>query len=439
VTQQPEPRSVVGAPAGAGPVQAPSKSEEVPPKPIDLKAHLIKATVLRMGARNALDKLWCEGNVFVHQDPASEEDKGVDIEGDTLDMTRKELGNLLIVTGDLAKLHLNKIQIIGPEVKIDQGTNNAWVDGRGGMQMESNANFRGEKIAKPVPLKVYWSKAMHFNGQIAEFYGGVQAEQEQSRLLCQSLQVCLDRTVSFKEGEKGGQPPKVKNMVCDTNVQVEDTTYEGDQLRKYQKIECPELSVNNEEEIVNASGWGIVRIMQPSSETPDLAQPPPEKSKAKPGAAPKEDPLKVTRVKYSDRMWADNKQHLINFSGNVEVYNLESDNPDVEINPNKLPPGCLYIKSNALQLFGVKNSQEMQATGRVFVQSQEFYARAEKVNYIEKDQKVIFEGAPGGMAQLYQFQGVGKEYKELQGKKIIYLRKTGDFRIENGNIIQGQQ
>src|SRR5207253_586331 len=61
------------------PIDAPAK----PQKPIDLSAHLVVADVIRTAGKNDLKHLRTEGKVRVLQEPATPDDKGVDIRGDT--------------------------------------------------------------------------------------------------------------------------------------------------------------------------------------------------------------------------------------------------------------------------------------------------------------------------------------------------------------------
>src|SRR5207245_2012317 len=109
-------------------------------------------------------------------------EKGVDITGDTLQMTHFPDGNYLVVTGDLARLETDKLIIMGPEVNIDQTKNTAWVNGIGAMTMDSNTGFQGEKLNRTVPLTIHWNKSMYFNGKFAEFHGNIQADQENARM-----------------------------------------------------------------------------------------------------------------------------------------------------------------------------------------------------------------------------------------------------------------
>src|SRR5262249_1962943 len=145
-------------PVAAGPTTATQPKGEKPAAkethPMDLEARLIEVHVLRAGARSELHRLISEGGVHVRQEPETPEDRGIDIRGERLQLTRKPEGNVLVVTDehDLAQLRLNKLYIVGPVVNINQAENKAFVNGDGLMEMESNMNFQGGKLDKTVPM-----------------------------------------------------------------------------------------------------------------------------------------------------------------------------------------------------------------------------------------------------------------------------------------------
>src|SRR5258707_9837993 len=116
------------------------------------------------------------------------------------------------------------------------------------MLMDNNTDFQGNKLKRTAQLQVYWKEHMFFDGRRAEFTGDIQACQEESRLACQSLQVSLDRRVSLKEGDKGADPAKVKDVLCDKSVRAEEEIKAPDgKLIRKQRIETPtSLHLDNE-------------------------------------------------------------------------------------------------------------------------------------------------------------------------------------------------
>ncbi len=240
-----------GKPAGAGGTAVsgpnlPPADNRPPPRPFDLTARSVEAKILRSEIKSTIDELWCEGTVAIKQEPDKAEEQGTDIRGDTVKMTARGPDlYYLVVTGDLGKLQTDKITIWGPEINIDQSSNKAWVYGDGIMRMVSAANFQGDKLDKPVPLNVSWQKSMLFNGSSAEFIGDVQGTQEKARLACQRMHVFFDRTISLKEGNKSEEPAKVRELVCDHDVRVDDAIYEGETLKTVRKIRGPGLHMTS--------------------------------------------------------------------------------------------------------------------------------------------------------------------------------------------------
>lgn len=426
---------VTGKPAVPAPA-APESSAK-PKNPIDLKARSVEAHVIRMTGRNELDKLWCEGDVRVVQKPANPQDKGVDITGETLQLVHFPEGHVLTVTGDLARVELDKLTIEGPEVNIDQKDNKAWVVGQGFMRMPSDTSLQGgEKKSEPVDLIVHWDRDMFFNGNTAVFHGGIQAEQENARLLCQELQVFLDRYVSLKQSEKNGPPAKVKKLVCDKSVRIEDTKFklDGRSVAAYQRIESPVLSLDNEENVVYAPGPGIVRIMQPGAVNEGRPGPRPT---AEPGA----EEMKVTRIQYFGHMFANNNTRTAIFRDKVEVVHLPGSDPNISVNVDNLPAGAMYLRCNQLKVYsrreaGGKSNQEMEAHGKASVEAQEFRGRADIIKYDESKDLVVFEATEGNQATLYRIVRRGAPPEEIKAKKIFYWRHNNTFKIDGGSSIK---
>ncbi len=452
-------------PGGLPAVAGPAKPAE-PPRPIDLSARSVEARVLRAGDRNVLDGLWCQGAVRVKQAPAKSDEKGVDIEGAELQMNAHPEGNVLVVRGDseqqeLAQLRMDKIYIVGPEVNIDQAVNKVWVNGAGVMQMESKTNFQGNELEKPVPLEVHWSKSMLFDGNYAEFHGSIQAEQENAHLACQRLEVHFDRAISLKEGARGDQPPaRVRYLVCDRSVRVDEETKVGDKVVKYQSLTGTWVTMRalepdddappapavpgkpaaapNAGNEVQASGPGTVRILQaggtdapaPAARAPAPAVPA--------GGKPAEE-TKLTYVSFEARMYANSRKNKAVFYENVRVLNFPCDNPLVPIDFDtfleQMPAGGMYLRCDQMEVLnrpvtGGKGQQEMTATGHVVVQSKDFTGNAAKVTYNEEKDQIIFEGKDGGSATLYKAEGKGADWKKIEGKKITYIRKTGEYKVD---------
>jgi len=467
-------------PPGPRPGAAPApKAEE--PRPIDLSARSVEVDVLRGETKNTLEKLWTEGNVHVHQAPANPGEQGVDITGETLNILCHPDGNLMIVTGnekDFARLRMDQIFVMGPQIQIDQARNEAEVKGAGAMIVSSKTTLSGQPLERSVPLTIQWEKSMFLQGRYAEFSGNIQATQEPEQepapgqphdkgwMACNVLHVNFDRPVSLKEGNKGDKSPQVEKLLCEDKSRVEERAYEGKKLMKYQRLEAPYIQFealeqegpeearkanpNNPGHRVYASTGGKLIFVQRGGADP-LAPANPDPGAAPgatkpPGAAKPADPdqLKLTRVDFGGTMYANSKTNAASFRRNVRVIHLPVDDPladiDIDVTLAKLPEGAMYLSCNQLNVFTRqekgKNYQEMHASEQAVVQSREFWGRAASIHFDESKDQVIFDGGPGGTATLYKAKQQGGQWDKIIGRKIIYNRKTGEFNGDGVQLIE---
>jgi hypothetical protein len=349
---------------------------------------------------------------------------------------------------------------MGPTVNIDQTTNEVAVYGPGIMQMPSEANFDGSKLARPVDLTISWEERMLFDGQDAQFWGRITAEQDTGHLACQYLRAVMDRKVSFREGEREKQHAKVQKLLCDKKVWIEDVKRDGRRLVAYKRMECQELNVDNDAESddtrINAKGPGKVRIFQsgskdehrPGANRAPQTQPPPSNVSRKPNGPPpaKTEEFKLTQVIYPDSMTGNNKRGIATFYGGphgiVVVYHLPTDDPDLKIREDRLPSGGLYLTCKRLEVLSQKfpdgtSKQVMWAYDNTYVEGenfegQTFSGHADIIKYDESKEIVIFEAKEGNLATLYQQKVVGGNPEKITGRKITYNRITGEFNIEGG-------
>ena len=336
----PAPSSPGARPNPASPAKP--NQDAKPPRPMDLKAHRIIAFVIRSeknrdknAQKNDLDHLWTEGNVHVFQEASGPNAKdGVDIQGDTLRMDRKLGGKELTVTGDMARLKMDTLDIHGPEIHIDQAANTAEVFGDGWMQMETTKDFQGADLAKPVPMEIYWKNSMNFFGEFVEFHGGIQGVQDSSKpacvtnsiLGCETLIVTFDHPVSLQEGSKRGESPHPKVITCTDKVKVEEKAVnpaQSGKLISIRQLECAELRMNNdvekdknnekkeEENRIQTSGPGWVRMLQAGGGEPGFNLSGAEDAaKPRPANNSRAEEWNLTMIRYATRMKANKiKRH----------------------------------------------------------------------------------------------------------------------------------
>jgi lipopolysaccharide export system protein LptA len=434
--QPPEPP---GNPAKAEPARA--------KKPMNLKGRTVVAYITRLGQKNELRELITQGDVHVHQE-GDEKDKDVDIKGEKLNLLRYPQGDLLLVFGDSrnpARLQLRELFLVGPQVTINQKENTAEVEGVGAMSMPSKTTFDDGKPAKPgTKLTVHWNKHMFFDGRDATFHGGVSASQDEARMRCSTLDVSLDKTVSFKEGQKAADSAKVEKMVCFKEVDVRNKTFDKEgKLIKSHRLVATEVSVDNQQGPVTASGPGVVYILQKGPVDDGLSGP---DSKRPAGAPAKEGPpaeeMKLTRVSFRGNMKTNHKSNdrITTFFQEVEVFHIPADTLDAKVDIDKLPPGGLYLNCDRLKVYSrpAKEgtaSQEMEADGHAKFQTPEFSGNADIVKYNDREDQVMFLGRDGRQATIYNAKIRGVSPRMINGSRIIYNRKTKALQVDGASSI----
>ncbi len=170
-----------------------------------------------------------------------------------------------------------------------------------------------------------------------------------------------------------------------------------------------------------------------------------------------EDAMKLTYVSFGKTMYANSKTNTAIFMENVRVLNMPCEDPKIEIDldtllvelsKGTLPSGTMYIKSDRLEVLNrpqivkapdgtvtQKAQNEMLAKGRVLVQGQDFYGRADKVTFNEAKDQIVFEGGDDSMAMLFRKQTPNSPPQPIKAKRITYYRNTGGYSINGGREI----
>jgi hypothetical protein len=108
------------------------------------------------------------------------------------------------------EVHQEDTSLLGPEVKLDQVHNSAFVKGRGALTMPTNSDLSGSELSQPEVVVIHWRDQMDFRGasRFAKFEGKVSARQGESWVLCNTMDVTFDRPVYFNQSQKKSNPPK---------------------------------------------------------------------------------------------------------------------------------------------------------------------------------------------------------------------------------------
>jgi hypothetical protein len=465
----PAPPSPNGKPL-AGPPAPPLKAQPAQPaqKPIEVSAASVEAFVMRTPTRNELDRVTCHDRVHVHQDSDKPQERGLDLDSHTLKLTHTPDGDILELTGTQktwASVETQEMILRGPEIIFHQPENRARVTGVGQMRLLTASMLDGENRPQPVPLLVNWNERMEFRGSVVNFYGGVQASQEYTTVLCRNMDVYLDRVVSLSQLHKDrsaamrpsltingpgkdDDAAKVRKVICYHDgrgtpqpVEINERVLANGKLVRQQRITAPEVAFYNDESRVRVTGPGEVRLLQWGEK--DAANP---VAKPAPTNVPVEQELKLTQVRFQGWMEGNTKTKTVKFFTRVRVVHLPSKDINAAVNEYRLGPGAFTLRSDRLMIDadekGGTSNSKMMAEGHADLQSLEFSGHADTIKYDEgkdKQQQVIFDSTGGSSpAALYHIPAPGKEPREILGRTILYWRKTNKFHVIDAIGLSGQ-
>ena len=202
--------------------------------------------------------------------------------------------------------------------------------------------------------------------------------------------------------------------------------------------------------MVVVSGSGNIRIWEPASgeDAPGLTAPAPKPAAGKKATPPKKArEMKMTYVAFEKRMDANSKTSKAIFWGDVRVLNLPWPKHDETINlltiqAIDLPEGAILIRCDKLLVLDHpsqgKSNKQMEGHGRVTVQGRDFDASGLSIYYNQLKEQIILEGSESVPAVLRKETRPGDERKRLEGRKIIYNRKTGNIYVEGASSINGE-
>lgn len=446
---------VVRAPAPKVPGAAPA-AQPKPGEPADRSG----------GMKYQMEKARCEGNVTVHQDPVdATKPRGTDILGSRMLIDSSPDGSVLTVFGwddRPGEVHNEGTSLVGPKVVIDQLHNSALIEGRGSLMMPASSDLNGAALKQPEPVVVHFRDGMKFQGakKVADFFGKVTAAQGASWVTCHTLQVNFDRPVYLSQANRPAATPgkkeesaKLDVVYCypapaDAAESAQEKQVYFDQLERdpqtgrptrRQRIEARELTLKAQVrdagggepyKFLRADGPGIVRIWQKGSSDAAAAPQPEPKPKGPPQGEPE---MKLTIVNFSGRMIGKDKGTVYReatFSDSIRVIDVPSDNPDLVVEPHKLPPKATVLTcADELVVWSHTRpnqppEQHMKAIGNAYFQNQDHDGWGETIEVVGK--MVTFESVGSVPARIKsRFTG-----NDQIGEKIVFDRATNHFKVD---------
>jgi hypothetical protein len=328
--------------------------------------------------------------------------------------------------GDLAQLNLGKVFLLAPQINRDEVGSKVWAKGDGAMQLETTPLIASDCLKTPARLTVHWGEDMSGRGDFAEYYGTVQVQQENSQLTCQRLQLLFDRPLSFREDAPETKAVRIRALIGDKEVRIQNSIREKDDLERFFLAEGSAVTINtvDGEKLSREtclSGPGTWRLFLTST--------------------PKEGEPKMKRlvfVRFGKLMKASDRTKTTSFWGDVELLLVPSDDPqrkiDFEAVRKNCPKDSLYLRCDRLKMHmprqGETGSLQMESNGRVVIRTPEYAGQSNTLQYDEAKDQIRLIGEPERMATLEKMARPEQQPEIIRGRKICFIRSTGQVWAE---------
>lgn len=442
-----------------------SDSESDSRQKLEFQGSVVRAQLVDDGADIQLGELSVQGDVRIFE--VRTEKPGelpLDIQGKTLRAISvgKELYRI-VVQGDpetktYAKVAARGLSLFGPEIYLDQSTNNLWIDGHGELMLTQLPNGAGSAInripsaPKPTQTFVTWNGGLVFSGQVAHIEGSVVVKGKQLldsgqtldlTTQSQSIDMTLTEFVDFRQSDESKSKEKVdvRLIRMDGGVRLDNRTYEPDQtLASIDSLVTRNATVNQISGDLHADGPGTAEsvrkggsnLLEGKAETEKPEQP-----------ASGDTKLTYVHVQFAGHIEGNIHKKEVQFVNDVRTTVGPVLRWDQRLDPNSrdtLGDQGAFITCDRLLLaqWGPKvkgqQSVEVQALGNTHLTGKGFEAEAAKVAFNQGSDKIVLEGNTRTNAQLWSQQATGSARDYAEAKKISYWRSLNQIEVEGVEV-----
>jgi hypothetical protein len=298
-------------------------------------------------------------------------------------------------------------------------------------------------VAPPGVLTINWHRDMTFDGHTAQFEDSVVAATPQQQLRTETMQVQLQRPVSFSTPNAQASP-QVEEIRCLGGVAMESRDFDPQQqLMSYDRLQVADLCVNLISGALTAGGPGWISSVRRGTANP-LGNPMmPMLGDNSP--VPMQSQLTGLFVRFQRKIDGNLLRHQLTFHDQVKMayapvqdWNalLATDNPD-QLGPDGVTVRCdqLWVGQMPSPIGGPP-SVELEAHGNAVVEGTTFTARGNRIAYNEVKDMLILEGDGRNDAELFRQMQVGAAPEQTTARKITFWPKTKRVTVEDAKTLQ---
>ena len=476
------PEESIPAPEGTGsgqspPAQPPPTAPESPPQGakvpqvgrFDIAASLLQIR-LRPGVQGvACGEAYLEGNVQLSETLAPEQvAAGIRpalVTGDSVHLA--DPGSpywSVLVLGRPGHLEGRSLSLTGPRIVVNAASNRLWLDQGGRMAVWIRSEqFGRTPPSVQIPLVLRWGQSLVFDGQVARFEGGVQAEIDQAALETRDLEVILATPIRFS-GFSHPAEVQLQEIRCQGPTTLRRNGREPPEDQPppppSELLEVADLAVAWQTGQIWGRGPGRLIVRSPPQTLPGGDLTPKELSRfpepllgPNASASAGQDPAtgrptspggSLLVLRFARSLEGNLWQRRLTIAGHVRgLYFTEwpwswVPEPDSGTAP---PPGafrvsCGKITAIELALPGMPASWELAAEENVWFEGQSFTGKAPRVTYAQGKDLLVLEGTSRTPAELYRQERPGEKPVAHTATRLLFWPGSKKVVVEGLHTLQ---
>ncbi len=447
---QPERPSATAAARGPGPFSPPSKLSA---QRFDLAGDHLQVQLLQSGNDMVVEHLILDGNVRLREiQTARPGETPLNVSGHLIQLENANTPQTrMLVLGGPAEVAARHVAVVGERIQLNRERNRLWIPGAGSMRLPIAATAlqdrqAADSDASPGSMTIQWQDRMLFDGQLAQFEGGVRMRGEQPAkdgqvfdllLAGDHLDVALTQRIDFSD-DKPPTDVHVGRVAFRGDVLLQNASHRDGLRTSIDRMHVRDLTIDQPSGRLHAAGpgWGSsVRRNQPMHGGTD------ERSAAT-QIAGTSSPLVYLRVDFEDQIVGNLHDRVIEFHGRVRtLYGPVADWRDrLEPDPRDgLAPGVYLLTSDRLALAEMQVSGtepasiEVIADGNTTVEGSQFTARAWRVSYARAKELLILQGDGRNDAELWL---KGSVTPDAAAQQIRFWTHNNSIQVDGARFFQ---
>ena len=437
------------------------------------RAYDIEGVVLKLKAtmrdrRPEVTDIRVDGAVVFQESPtAGDQQPPLRIAAERLRVSRADAPNAEIeIRGggqggapqQMAEIASRDTIIRAPQLTVNRGTSQAWVNSPGEVKMLVDRDATGKPLAAPQPLTILWQDSMRLDRDRITFTGDVRVEHADGWLRTRRLVAQLTAPVRF-DGSGGRERPELAQIECWEGALAEFGQRDpSGAVTSHERIEVQSLRVNQLTGAISGEGPGRVDSVHLSSGAEQMFK--------QPGAAPipaadEQPTLRHLSIAFVRNVEGNLHTPDVNVIGDVRaVYGPIADwDERLRMDPGGRPGrDAIWITCDELGVAGSPAARgqaaaggknpfgqvELRARGRVVIEGDDpqhgaFTLRGDQATYDQAKTMFVLQGDGREPAVITHQQFPGAPPSDQSAQKIIYYQNTGEVVIQGVNKIQMNQ